>query len=108
MFGLMIRKIPKEAKVPKWIQRSDYWNTKTWSIELGTIDIGQWCYSGLYHIFKDNCARTEGQGYEEYFYFDKPSKLLKLTQVFYWKNVLWAVYMLKKYGCEVYVYEADI
>ena len=42
MFGLMVRKIPKEVKVPKWVQRSDYWNTKTWSIELGTVDIGQW------------------------------------------------------------------
>lgn len=110
MFGLMVRRIPKEiTKLPKFVQRSDYWNKKIWAVELGVVDIGDgWCYGDLWTMFAGAASSKELIGGDTYFYITKPKKLLKLCKVFRWQNIVWAAYLLKKYKCEVYVYETTI
>lgn len=111
MFGLMIRRIPKEIKkLPHYVQRSDYWNKKIWAVELGIVNEGDgWCYGDLWSIIHNTHSYQEDSGdYDKYYYYTSPLQLLKLYKVFRWQNVVWAAYMLKKYKCEVYVYEANI
>lgn len=110
MFGLMIRRIPKEiTKLPKFVRRSDYWNKKIWAVELGVIDIGKGkCYGDLWTMFTEAASSKALNGNDTYYNITEPKKLLKLCKVFRWQNVIWAAYLLKKYDCEVYVYETPI
>lgn len=110
MFGLMVRRIPKEiTKLPKFVQRSDYWNKKIWAVELGVVDIGKGkCYGDLWTIFNKVASSKEFINGDTYFYITEPKKLLKLCKLFRWQNVVWAAYLLKKYKSEVYVYETTV
>lgn len=105
MYGLMIRKIPKDTKIPAFIHRSDYWNKKTWAIELGIF------YS--YHPriserLQNNCQKIDNEDYDTYYYFTNLKSLLKLAGLFPLMHLLWAARMIQKNDCEVYVYETYI
>lgn len=115
----MIRKIPKEVKVPTWVRRSDYWNKKTWSMELGVINYNYdldypWEYNYGYdeysNMFDDLCTIAEHTKHDVFYYFTTAHQVLNLrkAKAFYLPNLLWSAYMVKKYNCEVYIYETKV